>query len=204
MGSHEVRAYICVLLICSSAHLLTCSPARARQFQPVIQKARLQSVFRIRDMLVRIRIRGTVPLTNGSGSGSGSYSSKIRSHKSHKTVEIKAFYWWGEGSGFGGGSQFGRLERKPGTLSTLCPTPENAEPQLLEKSRKFLVVFLSVVIPHWECINVWRTVRSLHNLSWTGLFRVVPVHFHWNIRLLPARPSPLGAWEWTSATWAFP
>jgi hypothetical protein len=35
-------------------------------------------VLRIRDILVRIRIRGFVPLTNGSGAGSGSGSCYFR------------------------------------------------------------------------------------------------------------------------------
>jgi len=35
-------------------------------------------VFRIRDILVRIRIFGSVPLTNGSGCGFGSGSCSFR------------------------------------------------------------------------------------------------------------------------------
>jgi hypothetical protein len=56
----------------------------------------IQCCGRIRDILVRIRIRGSVPLTNGSGFSSGTESglhhfSKIKSQRSHKTVEIKVF-----------------------------------------------------------------------------------------------------------------
>ncbi len=73
------------------------------------------TVFRTRDLLVRIRIFGSVPSTNGSGSGSfpfrfktptknnfsayflfeGTYilynSSKKESHKEVKTVDLKIF-----------------------------------------------------------------------------------------------------------------
>jgi hypothetical protein len=48
---------------------------RAMSPEPATQLAAVQvdkSVFRIHDILVRIRIRGSMPLTNGSGSGSGS------------------------------------------------------------------------------------------------------------------------------------
>ncbi len=60
-------------------------------------------MLQIRDILVRIRIRGSLPLANGSGSGSGSFFClllfqatfasffKDKKSGSHKTVEIKVF-----------------------------------------------------------------------------------------------------------------
>ncbi len=50
------------------------------------KRKRMKSVLGIRDILVRIRILGTVPLTNGSGCGFLTlehlhHSSKIKSHK---------------------------------------------------------------------------------------------------------------------------
>jgi hypothetical protein len=72
----------------------------------------LKTVLLIRDILVRIRIRGSVPLTNGSGSGSAIFDlqdanqkfflfkvfffllhhfSKKKCQRSHKTVGIKVF-----------------------------------------------------------------------------------------------------------------
>jgi hypothetical protein len=52
------------------------------------------AVFRMRDILVRIRIPGSVPLTNGSGSESCFFRqrpSRNRQKYLYKTVEIKVF-----------------------------------------------------------------------------------------------------------------
>jgi hypothetical protein len=64
----------------------------------------MKSVLRINDILVRIWIRGSMPLTNGSGFGSGSKFycvllfegtftsvSKIKSKRSHNAVGIRVF-----------------------------------------------------------------------------------------------------------------
>ncbi len=53
----------------------------------------LKEVFRIHDILVWIRIRGSMPLTNGSGSGSGScYFRHWPSRCQHKTNFLTQFF----------------------------------------------------------------------------------------------------------------
>jgi len=62
--------------------------AKFMEYEPILA---LLPVFRIHDILVWIRIRGSMPLTNGSGFGSGS---KIKSQKESQNSRIQDFCYY--------------------------------------------------------------------------------------------------------------
>ncbi len=88
-----IRAYILRPWLCgqNKCKQEAKSSRHERSSEPQLHDKNVwKAVWRIRDILVRIRILGSIPLTNGSGSGSGR-TKKCRSgsrtlvHKHHST-----------------------------------------------------------------------------------------------------------------------
>jgi hypothetical protein len=83
-----------------------CSPCNEKSLALRIRVPIFGAVFRIHDILVwiRIRIRESMPLTNGSGTFTSFFKDK-KSKRSHKRVRIKVFLMIkGSGSGARSGS----------------------------------------------------------------------------------------------------
>ncbi len=70
-------------------------PSCSHQVLPQLsaRKPRIKALLRIRDILVRIRIRGSTPLTNGSGCGS-CYFSLVTLKTSAKNLKIIFFAYY--------------------------------------------------------------------------------------------------------------